>query len=381
MSGNRRPDKIFTKEDSQKLLQKIDPIKRKPLIYKSGKDIQKRPIKWLFEDMIPIGEVTVFAGEPGVSKSTLLMKIGALVTIGGIFKAGIFNFKIPQGKVVILSMEDASDSVVVPRFEASGGDLDNLRIIEGEIEKDHFGIEYEDVIRFDRDLGRLALTLEEIKDVKLIIVDPITSYIGDIDDNKNVEVRKMYSKLIGIARKYGCAIILNTHLAKGAVGKGGKAAHKVLGSIAYTAAARAVYFVNFDDDSKTKRKVVPSKNNYGNDRDGFAYTVNTVQDGEIKTTCVALSDEKVRESVDDLFSDEDSKFEKSEIHRAKEFLLRILKNGNVLRDEIMKKAAQEDVSESTLKRAKSQLKINHDSSTINKSKTIWFLSPQSPSEI
>lgn len=374
-------DKLFKQTEINSVKDKIHPIKRKPLPYKSGREIIKEPVKWLFEDMIPIGEITVFAGEPGVSKSTLLMKIAALVSNGDNFKAGVFNFNTPQGNVVILSMEDAASSIVVPRFEASGGNLDNLRIIEGDNEKDPFGMEYEDIIRFDRDLGRLALTLEEIKDVKLIIVDPITSYIGDIDDNKNVEVRKMYSKLISIARKHQCAIILNTHLSKGSVGKGGKAAHKVLGSIAYTAAARAVYFVNFDDDSKTKRKVVPSKNNYGNDKDGFAYFIEVVKDGNIKTTCIKLSDEKVKESVDDLFSDDDTKYEKTELHRAKEFLLRILKNGSMLRDDIMKKSAQEDISEPTLKRAKSQLKINHDSALNNKSKTIWFLSPQSPSEI
>lgn len=373
--------KSFSQNEVNSSKEKIQPIKRKPLRYKSGKDVKKEPVKWLFEDMIPIGEITVFAGEPGVSKSTLLMKLGALVSNGDVFKAGIFNFKVPKGKVVILSMEDAAESIVVPRFEASGGNLDNLIIIEGDTEKDHFGIEYEHIIRFDHDIGRLALTLDEIQDVKLIIVDPITSYIGDIDDNKNVEVRKMYSKLIVMARKHKCAIILNTHLAKGAVGKGGKAAHKVLGSIAYTAAARAVYFVNFDDDTKTKRKVVPSKNNYGNDKDGFAYFIEQVKDGDIKTTCINLSDEKVKESVDDLFSDDDTKFEKTELHRAKEFLLRILKNGSMLRDDILKKSAQEDIAESTLKRAKSQLKINHDSSINNKSKTIWFLSPQSPSEI
>lgn len=381
MSDSRRPDKTFTKEDINPIKEKIQPINNKPFSYRSGETIKKKPIKWLFEDMIPIGEVTVFAGEPGVSKSTLLMKLAALVSNGGLFKAGVFNFKITQGNVVVLSMEDAAESVVIPRFEASGGFLNNLKIIEGDKEKDHFGIESEGIIRFDRDLGRLALTLDEIKDVKLIIVDPITSYIGDIDDNKNVEVRKMYSKLIGIARKHECAIILNTHLAKGAIGKGGKAAHKVLGSIAYTAAARAVYFVNFDDDSKTKRKVVPSKNNYGNDKDGFAYFVEKIKDNEITTTCINFSDEKVCESVDDLFSDDDSKFAKTELHRAKEFLLRILRNGSVLRDEIMKKSAQEDLSEITLKRAKSKLFIKHDCAINNKSKTIWFLSPQSPTEI
>lgn len=380
MSDERRPNKTSS-ELENKYGNVVTPIKRKPLLYRSGKDIKKEPIKWLFEDMIPIGEVTVLAGEPGVSKSTLLMKLSALTSIGGVFKAGIFNFKIPQGKVVVLSMEDAAESVVIPRFEAAGGDLDCIKVIEGDKEKDNFGIEYEDIIRFDRDLGRLSLTLEEIKDVKLIIVDPITSYIGDIDDSKNVEVRKMYSKLIAIARKYKCAIILNTHLSKGAVGKGGKASHKVLGSIAYTAAARAVYFVNFDDDSKTKRKVVPSKNNYGNDRDGFAYFVEKIIDGDIKTTRINFSDEKVCESVDDLFGDEDAKFAKSELTNAKEFLLRILKNGSMLRDDIMKKAAQEDIAESTLKRAKSKLFIKHDSAINNKSKTIWFLSPQSPSEI
>ena len=60
-----------------------------------------------------------------------------------------------------------------------------------------------------------------------------------------------------------------THLRKSE----GKAIYRAMGSLAFVAAARAVYAVAADpeDASERRRLFLPLKNNIGNDREGFAY--------------------------------------------------------------------------------------------------------------
>jgi putative DNA primase/helicase len=45
--------------------------------------VTPEPIKWLWPGRIPLGMFSLFAGNPGVGKSTLAFSIAALVSNGG----------------------------------------------------------------------------------------------------------------------------------------------------------------------------------------------------------------------------------------------------------------------------------------------------------
>jgi energy-coupling factor transporter ATP-binding protein EcfA2 len=372
----------FEDETFKSKKEKVTPLKSTPLICTKGTDIKNAKIEWLLDQMIPLGEVSMIAGDPGIGKSTLLMHLTAIITTGKNFKAGTFNLPVTQGNVVILSLEDRADTVLKPRIVAAGGDPEFFHIMQGDNEKDIFGIEYEDFIRFDRDLGRVHQALQKIKNIRLIIIDPVTAYVGDIDDNKNTEVRRLIAKLTALARLHNCAILLNTHLSK-SVGKSASATHRVMGSIAYTAASRAVYLVTRHDVSpQKKRKVVPFKNNYGDDQNGFAYEIEAVKiDGDIPITRIKLLDEKVVDTAADLLGDDEMKLAKTERERARIFLFNLLKAGSKPHKEIKELAEKYDFSIDTIKRARTDLFITISRSETNKKETIWFLSPQSPDEI
>lgn len=359
------------------------PIKNTPLHYKKGSEIGMEPIEWFMDQIFPIGEVSLIAGEPGVGKSTFLMKLVALSTRGHEFKAGIFNMLVKKGNVVILSLEDKAESILKPRIIAAGGDEEHFYIIEGEKTTDISGIEYEDAIRFDRDLGRLNKTLEIIGNVSLIVIDPITGYLGEIDDKKNNEVRRLISKLTAIARLHKCAVLLNTHLAKNNGNKNTKASHRVLGSVAYLAAPRAVYIVDRHElDPNKKRKVIPVKNNYGDDKNGFAYEIELIHvDNHLPITKINLLAEQVIGNANEIMEDEDIKFEKTEEGRARVFLFNFLKNGYKPSNEVKQKAKEYDISERTLARVRQQLNVVVEQSKINKRQTVWYLSDQSPDDI
>jgi putative DNA primase/helicase len=66
-------------------------------------DITLRPISWLWKNWLARGKVHIIAGQPGVGKSTIAMKIAATVSAGGLWPDGS---RAKQGKVIIWSGED-----------------------------------------------------------------------------------------------------------------------------------------------------------------------------------------------------------------------------------------------------------------------------------
>ena len=45
-------------------------------------DVTPRAVRWLWPDRIPLGKLTLIAGEPGQGKSFLTMDLAARVTTG-----------------------------------------------------------------------------------------------------------------------------------------------------------------------------------------------------------------------------------------------------------------------------------------------------------
>ena len=68
------------------------------------------------------------------------------------------------------------------------------------------------------DLPRLAAALREIEDVSLVIIDPITAYLGDTDSHRNAEVRAVLAPLAELAAQHRAAILAISHLRKSAEG-------------------------------------------------------------------------------------------------------------------------------------------------------------------
>ena len=83
------------------------------------------------------------------------------------------------------------------------------------------------------DLGLLESLITEMGGVSMVIIDPPACFMADasgkgVDGHSDIELRRILSPLGRLARKTGCAIILNTHVNKGA-GKGISAQMRVIG--------------------------------------------------------------------------------------------------------------------------------------------------------
>ena len=114
--------------------------------------------------------------------------------------------------------------------------------------------------------------------VKLVIFDPITAFMGEIDEFKNNQVRAAFRPLARLADEKKFAWIGVGHPKKGA--ELGKAKDAFSGSIAYTNAARLVWNFYHDKQSGIRRMLL-AKNNLLVDPKGLAYIVN---DGVVSFT-------------------------------------------------------------------------------------------------
>jgi putative DNA primase/helicase len=88
----------------------------------------------------------------------------------------------------------------------------------------------------------------------LVIIDPITAYLGDADSHKNAEVRALLAPLAEMAASQRVSVLAVSHLTKSA---GMDALLRVQGSIGFAAAARAVWGVAKDKDNPSRRLFMP----------------------------------------------------------------------------------------------------------------------------
>lgn len=234
------------------------------VILERAADLKPEPIQWLWPGWMAAGKYTLLAGAPGTGKTTAAMALAATVTIGGRWPDGSRS---PVGSIVIWSGEDDAKDTLVPRLAAAGADLSRVYFVAGINDGDG-------PRAFDpaHDMEPLAAKLEEIGDVRLLIVDPIVSATAG-DGNKNNEVRRGLQPLVDLAASMRCALLGISHFRKGSAG--GDPVERVNGSIAYVALARVVIAaaVKHEEDGRTTRIFVRTKSNIGADDGGFEYAL------------------------------------------------------------------------------------------------------------
>ena len=153
--------------------------------------------------------------------------------------------------------------------------------------------------------------------------------------------------LAALAEKHGVAVIGILHLTKN---EQRKALHRVIGSVAFVAAARTVFAVGQDPDDPAKRILVGVKNNLAAEPDALAFRI--VEDGSL--VWEGAVDGADAETI---LSSGGTQGERTERNEAKDFLRDILGDGPVPVKEIQTAARSNGISDATLKRAKADLKI------------------------
>jgi len=166
---------------------------------------------------------------------------------------------------------------------------------------------------------------------------------------QNADVRSLLSPLAELAEKYDVAVVLITHLNKGA----GAAIYRSIGSIAFAAAARSSWVVTKDRDDSTRRLVLPAKNNLGDDQSGLAYRVETAEN---EAPFLLWEPDPVDVDVNEALSNESDEY-RTERQEAAEWLDTELWGNPTPADKILRRAEAAGHSRSTVRRAKKQLGV------------------------
>ena len=238
-------------------------------------DVKEMPIEWTWKDWIPNRAISLIAGRGGVGKSYLTSFFAARVSTDGLMPDGAKSL---TGDVLLASGEDAIECIIMPRLRVHGADCNRIHTIEGIKDRDPNGNEFLGGFTLEH-IGELKSLVDKHPQTKLLIIDPIGSFIGSrIDTNLDNKVRSVLQPLSMLASERGFAVIIVAHHRKST---GSCADDLILGSRGFTALARSVFHV-FDQDGR--KLFLRGKGNISPHRHGMAFGIENVGDtvGKIK---------------------------------------------------------------------------------------------------
>ena len=217
-----------------------------PLATTRLSEIQPKAVQWLWRSRIPLGKITIFDGDPGVGKSTILADLAARVSTGAAMPDGFAGM---LGDVIIMTAEDDPDDTIRPRVEAAGADLTRVHVID-----------------IHEDLPSIVDATDEIISTilthraRLFIVDPFATFVGSTTKTKSTQsTSQAMFRIKQAAGETGCSVILVRHLNKDV--KNGKALYRGTDSIAIIGTARAGILAGTDPEDPERYVLAVTKAN------------------------------------------------------------------------------------------------------------------------
>jgi len=348
----------------------------KPVLIR-GDEITPEKIKWLWPERVPLGELTMLAGNPGAGKTHLGLFMATQVSKGR--KWPDCDFAPQVGAALILTAEDSLKHTLVTKLLAGGAEMKNIlfmtaaKIVKreeeggGETEIDIFSL------KGFSELLEMAVKgqAEKGPPVRLIMIDPVAAYMGGKDENRNIEVRTFLAPLVKLATKYELAIVGISHLNKD---MSKLAIFRMLGSVGFTAAARAVWLVVEDTEMEGRRLLLPAKINVAEKPDGLAYSLKRkkveTKDGPTIASICAFEPTRVKKTADEVFADYLVPTQTKQ-ESARKWLKEFLRSKPQPVQETIDAAKQKRIAERTLKRAAQDLNVERYAVIVG-NKVLWM---------
>ena len=160
------------------------------------------PIEWLVPGLIPSGALTLFVGEHGTEKSTLLNELAAVIDSGSDEPRFFLGTEVhARGVSVFVTGEDA-ENIVNERaayFEGEHGPANSF-VIDGR------GKSLDDILRL----------ISHIPKIALLVIEPLAAFLEGRETD-NSDLSEFYNKLNSVVLARGCAVVMAHHIKKGKI--------------------------------------------------------------------------------------------------------------------------------------------------------------------
>jgi AAA domain-containing protein/primase/DNA polymerase family protein len=197
--------------------------------------VTPKKIVWLWPNRFA-QKLNLIVGNPDLGKGLITYYIAACCTTGRAWFDATNTME--PSEVLLLNGEEDWDDTVVPRLMAAGADRSKVRWLKMSATKN--GKITEKELQLDRDITTLENFLEEHPAIRLVVVDPISNYLGSAKMIDEQRVREVLTPLKDIANRRRVAIIGVMHLNKKVELD---AIHRIGGAMAFVGVARMVWLV------------------------------------------------------------------------------------------------------------------------------------------
>lgn len=302
-------------------------------------DVQPRETAYLWPPYVPLEELTLCDGDSGEGKTWVALWLAARTSRGEAPVTG------GAGRVLLLTVEDALDRVIVPRLLSLGADLGLVHAVT--CADTEVGVTASDI-------DRVAPLIREISP-RLLIVDTISQFFDAAGSGAFYQapvVRRTMQPLRDMVRELGCAAWLNRHTGKAPR----EARHRGLGSVDFMAIARSALYIG---QAQGQSAMAHTKNNLGPLGPTLAFQVVEGAEppfawtGETALTADDLACPPPPPQVEVLDSDE-----AHAVEDAMDVLRQMLADGPVPATQALAQARRDlAISERTVKTAKARLGV------------------------
>jgi hypothetical protein len=327
---------------------------------------------WLWDQRVPLGELTLWVGHAGIGKSQAAVWLAAELSRGRL-PGELHGSASP---VLYLGTEDSWSYTLAPRFAASGADLNLVHQLYGE------------TVTGDETVISLALDLDELREevkgtgARLIVFDALLSTMSGQDLMKQGVVRGYLEPVSRLAQDLNIAVVGVAHFRKAG---GTDPLHMISGSAEFGQVVRSAIGFAADRDaddgscvlSLIKSNIAPQ----GTSSLQYRIDPAVVETPEGPTDVgrfvpLGETEQNVRDLIDQSPTTSD---ERNEVTEAAEWLTDYLvdNGGSASRKDIFKAARGAGYSEATLKRAKDKADVSHESSGFPRT-TVWTLNVTTP---
>jgi putative DNA primase/helicase len=337
----------------------------------SADSIEPGELLWLWPEKFVAGAVTIISGAGGCGKTTCISDWIARITTGRDWPNGAKN-TYGARRVLFCSEEDDPVTVTIPRLIAAGADRSKVQLIKI-VRRVKGGKNTEAILNITNHIRGLIKVVEDNPDIALLVLDPLTSYIGGANMNKTEEMAPLMKKLSSLCQKNGITVLALVHSSKRS---DVNAQEKIMGAGTIVNSSRGAWVIARDAEDKDKYRMGYAKGNNVKKKNGMEFKIVSTEveyNGKIyKTSKIDWIGESDMDADDMLAAHRDKLRSGNEDSKMNLAIAVLRETVPCFAKDALQKAEAEGVIERQLFRAKNKLGIKTDTSR-GKGKAYWYI--------